>query len=187
VVSGGVGVRSGSSRGGSGSGSVRGGLGNGRGEAVVGKPLGKPVTTTFPSGGVGASAPLVAVFTLSEEEKLRRANPALVVLTHPELERWHRLAIRTAVGDYGLGVIFVPLYEEAEEEEGELPVLRPLDPMSMASFLLSFGEVSGGQKAKSWGTLDREMKLRIDVNADVEGKTAEIIGGVRDVMGIRDE
>lgn len=160
-----------------------------RGESVISSPHHHPppaVTSTFPPDA-SASGGLNAVFTLSEEERLRRANPALMVLTHPGLEKWHKLAIRTTVGDYGLGVIFVPLEGEEQEEgdeEEDLPILRPLDPTMMTSFPVSFGGAFAAKKARGWGTLDREMKLRIDVDADVEGKTAEIIEGVRDVMGV---
>ena len=142
------------------------------------------VTSTFPPDA-SASGPNV-VFTLSEEERLRRANPALMVLTHPELETWHKLAIRTAVGDYGIGVIFVPLYaeDEDEDEEEDLPILQPLDPRTMTSFPVSFGSIA--KKTTGWGNLDEEMKLHISVNADVEGKITEIIDGVRDVMGVNE-
>jgi hypothetical protein len=140
------------------------------------------VTSTFPPDA--SASGLNAVFTLSEEERLQRANPALLVLTHPELDSWHKLAIRTAVGDYGIGVIFVPLYGEDEEEgeEEDLPILRPLDRTTMTSTPASFGTFS--KKARGWGSLDGEMKLRIDANSSVERKTAEIIEGVRDVMGV---
>ena len=91
------------------------------------------------------------------------------------------------MGDYGIGVIFVPLEDEHEDEdekegdEEDLPVLRPLDPTTMMSFPASFGTFSN--KSRGWRSLDGEMKLRIDVSADVEAKTAEIIEGVMDVMG----
>jgi hypothetical protein len=51
------------------------------------------------------------VFTISEEERCRKSNPALMVLTHPELEAWHKDAIRDAIGEYGIGIIFVPLFK----------------------------------------------------------------------------
>lgn len=120
-----------------------------------------------------------------ESERLRSANSVLMVLTHPKLEAWHKRAIRTAVGDYNIGVIFVPLEseEDEEEEEEDLPVLRPLDPRTMTSFpTASFGTFA--TKARGWGNLDEEMKLRIDTDADIAGKTAEIIEGVREVIGI---
>lgn len=92
------------------------------------------------------------------------------------------------MGDYGIGVIFVPLEDEDEDEdenerdEEDLPVLRPLDPTTMTSFPASFSTFS--KKSRGWGSLNGEMKLRIDVSADVEAKTAEIIEGVMDVMGV---
>jgi len=109
-----------------------------------------------------------------------------MVLTHPDLEPWHKLSIRTAVGDYGIGVIFVPLYsdeEDGEEGRGErvgtdLPVLRPLDPTAITSFPGPFDTGCKNQK------LDQEIKLRVDVNYDVEGKTTQIIEGVKDVIGM---
>ena len=108
----------------------------------------------------------------------------MMLLTHPDLESWHKAVIRSAVGDYGIGVIFVPLYRESEESEDEedLPILRPLDPRTMTSFPVSFD--SFARKPRGWGNLDEEMKLQIDVNADVEGQTSEIIDGVRYVMGV---
>lgn len=140
-----------------------------------------PVTSTFAPGA--STSGLNAVFTLSEGEVLRRANPALMVLTHPELDSWHKLAIKTAVRDYGIGVIFVPLSsEDHEEDEEDLPILRPLDPTTMKSFSASFDTFA--QKARGLGSLDWEMNVRIDVNADVQGKTDEIIVGVRDIMGV---
>jgi hypothetical protein len=124
-----------------------------------------------------------AVFATPESERLRSANPVLMVLTHPKLEAWHKRAIRAAVGDYSIGVIFVPLESEEEDDEEDLPVLRPLDPSTMTSFpMASFGTFP--TKARGWGNLDEEMKLRIDTDADIAGKTAEIIEGVREVIGI---
>jgi hypothetical protein len=141
-----------------------------------------PVVNTFPT-----KAPTSvhhAVFTLSEQERLRRANPALMVLTHPELDQYHRLAIRTAVGEYGIGVIFVPLYGDLEEEEDEdeedLPVLRPLDPTTMTNFPSLPGALAMGMRGS--GNLDTEMKLRVNVDAGIEGKIIEIINGVRDMI-----
>lgn len=66
-----------------------------------------------------------------------------MVLSHTGLESWHRLAIRKAVGEYGIGVIFVPLYSEGEEEGGgngeeDLPILRPLHPTTMIGSHVSF-------------------------------------------------
>jgi len=155
-----------------------------RGEFVSSSYSALSVAGTLPP--VAPSSNLNGVFTLSEEERRRRANLALMVLTHPVLDSWHKLAIRTAVGDYGIGVIYVPLCgDDEEEDEEDLPVLRPLDPTTMTSFPVSFSTIT--KKARGWGSLDREMKIRIDMNADVEGKTAEIIEEVRDVMGVDEQ
>lgn len=128
------------------------------------------------------------VFTLPEAERLRRENPVLMVLTHPELIAWHKKAIRAAVGDYDIGVLFVPLYDDTEvdegEEEFELPVLQPLDPTLMRSFpAFSNGEPEG--ETRPWDSLSRELKLHIDVSADVQRIIDQIIEGVKDVISIR--
>lgn len=115
------------------------------------------------------------VFTLSEDEKLRKANPALMIVTHPELENWHKDSIRKAVGEYAIGVIFVPLYEDEE-----LPVLKPLDPKTMTSFA-SLGSFGTAQKAVG-ATLDEEIVLRVNVEAKVEDLIEDIIDGVREIM-----
>jgi hypothetical protein len=127
--------------------------------------------------------------TTSGINRLRSAdaNPVLMVLTHPKLEAWHKRAIRTVVGEYGIGVIFVPLENENEEEDDEedLPILRPLDPRTMTSFSPMASSIGRfATKARGWGNLDEEIKLRIDTDADISGKTAEIIEGVREVIGI---
>ena len=136
--------------------------------------------------GVGSQpAPYVLnpVFTVPESERLRRANPALMVLMHPPLEAWHKLALRDTVGEYGIGIIFVPLWDdEDDEEDEELPVLRPLDPRTMTSFPTSLGQLA--QRRRLSGTLDEEMKLRINTESDVEGQTAEIVEEVREMMGV---
>jgi len=167
-----------------------------RGDSVPGSPSpvgphnpARPIISTFPCDPF-ASSNLNSFFTVSEEERRRRANPALMVLTHPYLAKWHKLSIRTAVGDYGLGVIFVPLYQDAEsdpedyDQADEPPILRPLDPTTMTKFPTSFGDTSNPREREGKGRLYSEMKLSIDVNADVEGKIAEILDGVRDIMGI---
>jgi len=112
---------------------------------------------------------------LSDEEKMRKANPALMVVTHPELEAWHKESIRTVVGEYGIGVIFVPL--GGEEEEEELPVLKPLDPRTMTS-LGSFGVV---QKPAA-KTLDEEIVLKVDSGGNVEDIIEDIVSGVNEIM-----
>ena len=116
-------------------------------------------------------------FTLSDEEKARKANKALMIVTHPELEGWHRGVIRRAVGEYGIGVIFVPL--GGEEEEGELPVLKPLDPRSMTSFG-TFGDV----KKMVGKSLDEEIMLRVDGGGSVEDIIEDIVSGVNEIMSV---
>ncbi|RYP33870.1 hypothetical protein DL768_011075 [Monosporascus sp. mg162] len=113
--------------------------------------------------------------TLSEDEKLRKANPALMVLTHPDLEKWHKDSIRKAVGEYGIGVIFVPLHEDEE-----LPVLKPLDPKTMTSFA-SLGSFDTAQNATG-ATLEEEIVLRVNVDAKVEDLIKDIVDGVRKIM-----
>jgi hypothetical protein len=150
------------------------------------------VTNSFPlDGSLPPTLPGNAVFTVSEEERRRRENPVLMVMTHPELEPWHKIAIRTSVEEYGIGVIFVPLYEEevmwvplyeADDEDEDLSVLKPLDPTTMAGFPIALtgnGKTDGGG-----GGLEEEIKVRIDVTGDVEGKTRAVIEGVRDVLGL---
>jgi hypothetical protein len=144
------------------------------------------------------------VLNVSGEERRRKLNPALMVLTHPELEGWHRDAIRKAVGEYGIGVIFVPLFkidgeqeeqeeEEEEEDDDDLPVLKPLDPKTIRGFT-SFDESrttaegeDAGQKVKygegKEGNLEEEMVLEVDVGGTVEEIIDEVVSGARDVMG----
>ena len=116
------------------------------------------------------------VFTLSEGEKLRKANPALMIVTHPDLEKWHKDSIRKAVGEYSIGVIFVPLYEDKE-----LPVLlKPLDPKTMTSFV-SLGSFGTLQKAAG-ATLDEEIVLRVNVEAQIDDLIEDIVDGVQEIM-----
>ena len=136
------------------------------------------------------------VFTISEEERRRTLNPALMVLTHPELEAWHKDTIRKAIGEYGIGIIFVPLFttdaEHEDELEDELPVLRPLDPRTIGEFTsfdalrAAAGGVGGGEKLKygkgKAGNLEGEMVLEVDVGGSVEEIIEEVVRGVRDVM-----
>ena len=143
------------------------------------------------SGVVGMSQyinrPVVAIS--SEDEARRRLNPALMVLTHPELEAWHKDAIRQATGEYGIGIIFVPLFKSNVEDEDELPVLKPLHP-SMVSGFTSFDAiregVDEGKNAKyglgKEGNLEEEMVLEVDVGGRVEDIIEEVVSGVRNVM-----
>ena len=118
-----------------------------------------------------------------------------MVLTHPELEAWHKDAIRDATGEYGIGIIFVPLFTtdaEHDDEEDELPVLRPLDPRTISEFTsfdalrAAAGGVDGGKKLKygkgKEGNLEEEMVLEVDVGGSVEEIIEEVVRGVRDVM-----
>ncbi|KAK8026673.1 hypothetical protein PG991_003729 [Apiospora marii] len=117
----------------------------------------------------------------------RRDNPALLVLTHPPLEAWHRAAIRGSVGEYGVGVVFVPLYrdDEEEEEEDDLPVLKPLDPRTMTGFA-SFDQIAAAAAAsKSVPSLDEEIVLRVNVEGQIEELIREIVKGARDIMAVR--
>ena len=129
-------------------------------------------------------------------DRRRKSTPALLVLTHPELEAWHRDAIRKATGEYGIGIIFVPLFkvdaEQDDEIEEELPVLRPLDSRAISAFTsfdelrAAAGGVDGGKKLKygkgKEGNLEEEMVLEVDIGGSVEEIIEEVVRGVRDVM-----
>ena len=120
----------------------------------------------------------------------------MMVLTHPELEAWHKDAIRDATGEYGIGIIFVPLFttdaEHDDELEDELPVLRPLDPRTIGEFTsfdalrAAAGGIDGGEKLKygkgKAGNLEEEMVFEVDVGGSVEEIIEEVVRGVRDVM-----
>jgi hypothetical protein len=140
------------------------------------------------------------VFTISAAERLRKSNPALMVLTHPELEAWHKDAIREVTREYGIGIIFVYLFKtdgehndgEDMEEEEELPLLRPLDPTTISGFSsfdalrAAAGGTDSGKRLKYGmgkpGNLEEEMVLKIDVGGSVEDIIEEVVSGVRDVM-----
>ena len=107
-------------------------------------------------------------------------NPALMVLTHPELERWHKVCIKKAVGEYGVGVLFVPLHDD-----DDFPRLRPLDPRTMTSFGPSSLAASAfPPAAEDRGVLRSDDVVRVDVDADVEGIIEEVVQGVRDALGV---
>ncbi|ETS80905.1 hypothetical protein PFICI_08434 [Pestalotiopsis fici W106-1] len=143
---------------------------------------GPPASSTFSSEGPVAN--LHTSIPPSEKERRRLANPVLMVLTHPELEQWHRDAIRKAVKDYSIGIIFVPLERGSDEggDEEELPILRPLDPTTMTSFPTSFRAFASN--ARRVPSLDEELKLNIDIENDMEGQIAEITESVRDMINI---
>lgn len=132
------------------------------------------------------------VLTSCEEESRRKLNPALMVLTHPELEAWHKDAIRKATGKYGIGIIFVPLFRTDAEQDDELPVLRPLDPRTISGFTsfdahrAAAGGVDDGKileygKGKE-GNMEEEIVLEVDVRGSVEEIIEEVVRRVRDVM-----
>ena len=123
-----------------------------------------------------------------------------MVLTHPELEAWYKDAIRKVTGEYGIGIIFVPLFKiDAEHDDvleesklDELPVLRPLDPRTVSGFTsfdalrAAAGGVDGGKKSKygkgKEGNLEEEMVLEVDVRGGIEEIIEEVVRGVKDVM-----
>ncbi|KAK2000326.1 hypothetical protein LX36DRAFT_654591 [Colletotrichum falcatum] len=148
------------------------------------------IASSFTSSGGDVPPPVPAAkyinkpFTSarpSDEERLRRMSPALMLVTHPRLERWHMDCIRKTVGEYRIGAIFVPL--DDTEDDDELPVLKPLDPRAMTSFA-SLGFFGGSSKIGGGGSLlDEDMVLRVNVGADVEHLIDEIVDGVRNIMG----
>jgi len=113
---------------------------------------------------------------LTETNRLRKENRALMVVTHPTLEQWHRDSIRKAVGEYGIGIVFVPL--EGTDSD-ELPVLKPLDPRTMASFP-SLGSSSSAMRAAP--TLEDEIVLKVNVEAKIEDLAEDIIDGVGEII-----
>ncbi|KAK2048035.1 hypothetical protein LZ31DRAFT_628726 [Colletotrichum somersetense] len=151
------------------------------------------IASSFTSSSGGVPPPPTARYInkpvtsapLPDDELLRRANPALMVVTHPELERWHKDCIRKTVGEYRIGVIFVPLGESEDDDDEELPVLKPLDPRTMTSFasLGFFGASGTGSGRGGGGSLEEEMVLRVNVDADVEHLIEEVVDGVREIMG----
>jgi hypothetical protein len=120
--------------------------------------------------------PPASIFGLSDKEKARKENKALMVVTHPELEAWHKESIRKAVGEYGIAVIFAPLGERQEEEA--LPVLKPLDQKTMTSF----GSFAG--MGKRTRTLDEEIVVRLDGNGNVEDTIEGIVSGVKEILDV---
>lgn len=136
-------------------------------------------TSSIASSGMSYGAPKYInkppVVIQSEDDNIHKANPVLMVLTHPQLESWHKNCIRKAIGDYGIGVIFVPL-----DEDEELPVLKPLDPRTMTSFgsLSTFG-VARRAVCPIW---DKELILNVNVEAKVEDLSQENVDGVRDIV-----
>ena len=154
--------------------------------------------TMSPGGILGRSQYIhKPVFSLSEEDQRRKFNPALMVLTHPELEAWHKNAIRDATREYGIGILFVPLFdakrndEPQNEDEDEIPVLRPFDPRIISGFAnpdaLSGDAQDVDEKQLTYGhgkagNLREEMVLKVDVDSNVESIIKDILHSVRDVM-----
>ena len=154
------------------------------------------------SGGTFGTSQYInqPVFLISEEERRKKSNPALMVLTHPELEAWHKNVIRKATREYGIGIIFIPLFKiDAEQHDElqkkgnhELPVLRPLDPRTVNEFTsfdalrAAAGGIGAGKKLKygkgKEGNLEEEMVLEIDVRGSVEEIVEEVMRGTKDVM-----
>jgi len=97
-----------------------------------------------------------------------------MVVTHPQLEKWHRTAIREALGDYGLGVIFIPLWQQQEEyeeeDEEDLPILQPLNPATMTAFPIPVSQ------------RNEEITLTVDVKCDVDMQTAQVIREVDKIL-----
>ena len=154
------------------------------------------------SGGIFPTSQYInrPVLTTSGDERRRRLNPALMVLTHPELEAWHKDAIRKTTGEYGIGIIFVPLFkidakpddDLEEKRKDELPLLKPLDPRTVSTFTsfdalkAAAGGIDSGKKLKyrtgKEGNLEEEMVLEVDVGGSVEEIIEEVVRGLRDVM-----
>jgi hypothetical protein len=136
------------------------------------------VASSFMSAGPPiakfVNKPPVSIFPLSDKEKARKENKALLVVTHPELEAWHKESIRQAVSEYGIAVIVVPLGEREEEEE--LLVLKPLDPRTMTSF----GSFSAAEKRRR--TLDDEIVVSVDGTGNVEDTIEDIVSGVEEIL-----
>lgn len=101
--------------------------------------------------------------------QIQEKRPILMVITHPELDHWHKSCIHNTLDDYGIGVIFVPL-----NEDDRLPVPDTPDPKTITSFdqLGSFG------RQHDQGTI----VLRVDVDDKVEELVEQIIAGVKDIL-----
>ncbi|TVY62857.1 hypothetical protein LSUE1_G010372, partial [Lachnellula suecica] len=148
----------------------------------------------FFGGGLGKGRFVNKPVSATPKEDRGKAT-ALMVLTHPELAPWHKTSIREAVGEYGIGVIFVPLFREntapddEDANEEELPVLRPLDPSTMSGFT-SFNALmraaSGAKKLKygkgKEANLEEEMVLEVNVGGSGEEIVKEVVRGVKDIM-----
>jgi hypothetical protein len=165
--------------------------------SIVGSMSGSTVDDGNPlinAGDISSSGQYInqSVFAISKEERSRKLNPALMVLTHPDLDTWHKDTIRKAMGEYGIGIIFVPLGKTNSDLEDEEPPLRLLDPSVVSEFtsfdaLKAAAGLAGDGKNSKYGfgkksNLDEEMVLKIDVGASVEDLIEDIVNGVKDVM-----
>lgn len=131
------------------------------------------------------------IATHSRMEDLKRdGSPSLLILTHPEMEQWHKDVIRETVQEYGIGVLFVPLYGEvAHENKDHFPILQPLN-RSMVQDFQSFEQMRAAlarDRDKEYGhgkkaDLGQEMVLKVDAAGTVEELTAEIVAGARNVI-----
>jgi len=139
-------------------------------------------TSSFASSVAPASVPRhanrpPASIYQAGSDSVRIATPALLVLTHPSLEDWHQRCIREAVREYSIGVIFVSL---DEDDEPDLPVLKPLDPRIVTSFGC-FDDLRAKQRVatRHWG---ESIALKVDVQIAVDDIAQEIVEGARAIM-----
>ncbi|OAL45677.1 hypothetical protein IQ07DRAFT_684065 [Pyrenochaeta sp. DS3sAY3a] len=134
-----------------------------------------------------------------ERANLENPTSALMVLTHPDIEPWHKNAIQEATNEYSIGIIFIPLFRSHGQyddkakvpERDELPILRPLAPSSISGFT-SFdamrtaaeGLGNDGLTIGSCvrGTEDEDILLEVNVDATVEEITHEIVGRVQSIL-----
>lgn len=140
-------------------------------ESVSGSIFDKPTTAT------AAVDPKIARLRAALEKE-KTSQPVLLVLTLPVLANWSKQAIRDALGEYGIGVIYLHLYEEEEEEEEELPILQPLSHLTMSSF--------GAGKQRGWGNLTEEMKIVVDTNQPVNKQASEVTEDIQFIIGMDD-
>lgn len=140
----------------------------------------------FSTGAEAPSTGSNTLFTVSELAKLRQKNPILMVLAHPDLEKWNISAIRKSLSDFRIGVILVPLDQEQDEDEedDDPPLLQPLDPARLTSFSASFAAMTLPSVKRN--TLDQEIKINVETTADVEKTIRDIVVGIKDVIEIEE-
>ena len=95
-----------------------------------------------------------------------------MVLTHPLLEGWHKSCLRQCLGEYDIGVLFVPLDADAEP-----PVLQVLSPL-MATNFKSFSELRRAAKPDWSG----EVVVSVDVDAAVDALAVDISRKVNEIV-----